>query len=478
VRRESLGVNAIAVTTARLLVPVLNLALVVSIARLDGISVLGRYTVLVTLFAILENLKSLGLTSLLVRDLAAKGTDSLAQYASLVRIGLWGAVLCVPAMTVVAWRGTRFDLSEAAVAAVLGLGLFPSAYALANDALFLALGRASLSTAIALGENLLRLIAALLVVHIFHGGMLWLIVAYVATRSLAALAGGLLLRRHLQLRPPAVCAKVTRAMIRQAPEFLSIFVAPILLFKMDVVLLALLRGDHAVGVYSAAMRLISVCLILPDGFMTASFASLSLLAHARDRHPFQDLINGTMNMLGSSLALLAACIAMFGGMVLRLLYGTRFDAAVPVLQLLGWALIPFAINRALGDALVARGKQRELACLVLISTIVSVIFYSVLITRFSYMGAAWAFNLSILFFASLSVWYACTKSGVAGLGAPLRTLTMCGAGLGCSFLPGSALKITLLVAIALTAALNLAISTAGLLRARRSKQYRIAPSYS
>ena len=51
----SLGANAFAVTAARLLVPALNLVLVVGIARLGGVESLGRYTVLVTLFLILEN---------------------------------------------------------------------------------------------------------------------------------------------------------------------------------------------------------------------------------------------------------------------------------------------------------------------------------------------------------------------------------------------------------------------------------------
>src|SRR5581483_8073755 len=145
----SLSANALAVTAARLLVPALNLALVVGIARLGGVESLGSYTVLVTLFLILENVKTLGLTSMLVRDVAADAHAALAVYSSLVRISLIGAVLCVPIMVGGATFANGVHPASVLPASIMAFGLFPSAYALVNDALFLALGRARYSTAIA-----------------------------------------------------------------------------------------------------------------------------------------------------------------------------------------------------------------------------------------------------------------------------------------------------------------------------------------
>jgi len=443
----SLSANALAVTAARLLVPALNLALVVGIARLGGVESLGSYTVLVTLFLILENVKTLGLTSMLVRDVAADAHAALAVYSSLVRISLIGAVLCVPIMVGGATFANGVHPASVLPASIMAFGLFPSAYALVNDALFLALGRARYSTAIALGENLLRLTASLVIVFLFHGGILWLAAIYAFTRMAAAAAGHWVIRNRLHLRPPKACMKMIGETLRQAPAFLTIFVSPIVLFKMDVVLLGIVRGDYEAGIYGAAARLLSVCLILPDGFLTASFATLSRLLGSGALLAFRELIERTIQGLGAGLTGVAALGCVAGRFFLVGLYGHEFSSAVPLLELLLWSLTPFAINRALGDALVAQGRQDLLARIVLAGTAASIVLYLVLIHFFGSIGAAWAFLLSSTLFCCISAIFVCRRLDIARLAPVIRTMGVAIVGLGASLLPDSAVRLGLLLLV-------------------------------
>src|SRR6476659_3117196 len=91
-----LKANMAAVVLARLVVPLLKIALVVSIARSRGAGSLGEYTFLITVFVLLEQLKSFGLPMLIVRDVARDENAALSNHASLVRLGLYGAVAGVP----------------------------------------------------------------------------------------------------------------------------------------------------------------------------------------------------------------------------------------------------------------------------------------------------------------------------------------------------------------------------------------------
>jgi O-antigen/teichoic acid export membrane protein len=393
---RSLRFNAASVLAARLLVPALNLALVVSIARRLGAAELGRYTLLVTAFLVVERLASLGLPTLLVREVARRPAAAPSYHRSLVRIALGGALAATLATALVVLASGGRGPGPAAL--VMAAGLFASAYALANEAVFLALGRAHLSTLVASVENGLRVLLSLAAVLAFGGGVLALAVVFVLTRVLAAALGTSLVRGRLGLAAAAPERGRTATMLRAAPQFLLIFALPILLFRMDVMALSVLAGDYALGIYAAAMRLVSVCLIVPDSLMTATFAFLSRLA-GQDDAASRALVGRAVRVM--VLVLVPATLGglLLGPGLLRLLFGAEFAAAGEILRVLVFALLPFALNRALGDTVVAHGHQRELSRAIVATTLASLPVYAVLVSGHGGAGAAWGlvFSVYVLF---------------------------------------------------------------------------------
>lgn len=423
IRYRSLRSNALSVLTARLAVPVLNLALVVSIARRLGIVELGQYTLLVTAFLLLENLKSLGLPTLLVREVARDRANAGAYYRGLIRIGLVGASVCLLGMLLTSrWF---FDSAMLVPMIVVLIGLFPSAYVLANDSVCLALGNAQYSALITTAENMVRLVLSLASILVFHRGVLSLMIVYAVTRLGAAIAGGFVVRRKLKLIQGPAETPVTRAMLKSAPEFLTIFAFPILLFRLDVILLGMIGGDYAVGIYAVAIRLISVCLIIPDSLMSASFAFFSRATGAADQNEFHVLVQRSIRWMALLLFPVTLGGLLLGPAAIHLLFGHRFDASTEVLKVLVWALVPFAVNRAMGDALVARGYQRTVAKLIAFTLLCSVPFYLFAIPAYGATGAAWGLVFSVGLLCGLTALQAVVrvriaeKLGVAAVLVPL-----------------------------------------------------------
>jgi O-antigen/teichoic acid export membrane protein len=396
---RSLRFNAGSVLAARLLVPALNLALVVSIARRLGAAELGRYTLLVTAFLVIERLTSLGLSTLLVREVARHPAAGPSYRRGLVRIGLGGAVAVTLATSLFTLGSGHQELGPAAL--VMATGLFASAYALANDAVFLALGHSHLGTLVASVENGLRVFLSLVAVLAFGGGILALAVVFALTRALAAALGTRLVFGRLGLPAVAHEPGCTATMLRAAPEFLVIFALPILLFRMDVVALSVLGGDYAVGIYAAAMRLISVCLVVPDSLMTATFAFLSKFA-GQDEAAARALVGRAVRWM--VLLLVPATIGglLLGPDLLRLLFGAEFAASGGILRVLVFALLPFALNRVLGDTVVAHGHQRELSRAIVATTFVTLPAYAVLVPAHGGTGAAWGFVFSVYILFALT----------------------------------------------------------------------------
>jgi O-antigen/teichoic acid export membrane protein len=356
---------------------------------------LGQYSFLVTLFVLAENLKSCGLTSFLTREVARQGSPALVYYPSLVRFGLVGA-LAMAAVLVAVTAAASHSAEMVQAALVISAGLFPSAFCLAGDALFLALQKSQYSMYITVGENVLRLMVSLAVVLAGFRGVLPLAVVYAATRGLAAFVQQRVIRRHSEIVIPAYSPEAMRNLVRHAPSFLVVFVAPLLLFKMDVVLLGSLAGDYQLGLYSAAMRLIAVYLIVPDGIMTATFVLLSKYAGAGAWPEFRRLAARTAHYLSLGLLPVTLGTCFLAPWLLRLLFGRKFDSAIPMLQILAFALTPYAMCRALGDTLIARQKQTRLAVVIVTSIALSSVAYVVSIRLYGAQGASWAFLISTM----------------------------------------------------------------------------------
>lgn len=397
-----LGANAAGVLAARLLVPAANLLLLVTLARALGVEALGRYTLLVTAFGVLESVKSLGLGTLVTREVAAAGASGLAHAAGLVRIGAAGALLAAPVLVLVAALSAGASPALLLAAAVISLGLFPSAVATANDAVFLALGRARVSALAAAAENAFRLAGSVLVVVLAGGDLILLAAVYAAGRGVAAGVGWAVLRRDgLGLgRPGPGCV---RRMLARAPEYLAIFALPIALFRLDVFLLSWLQGDEAVGTYAAAMRLVTLVLIVPDSVLTALFALLSRVAGGGDRAELERLVQRAARAIGVAVAPLAVAAMVAAPWIVQLLYGPRFAASAPVLRTLMWAPVLFALSRTLGDGLVAAGKARSVAGVVLAVFAVGVPLYAALIRARGAPGAALGFVLCMALLCALSL---------------------------------------------------------------------------
>jgi O-antigen/teichoic acid export membrane protein len=468
--RRSLPFNAVSVLAGRLAVPALNLALVVSVARELGAAGLGRYTLLVTAYLILERLASLGLPTLVVREVSRSEHAAGAWYRGLVRIGLGGAAVTIVAAAAIASGSPTHELVAPAI--VMAVGLVASAYALANDALFLAFRSAHLSTFVAAVENGARVGLSLLAVFLLHQGVLALAVVYVATRALGALLGNVLLRRHLGLTPARHDPALTRSMLRAAPEFLTIFALPILLFRLDVMMLALMTDEYTVGLYAVAARLISVCLIVPDSVMTAGFAFLSSASGSRGERELRELVARTTRWMVLLLVPLTLAVLLVGPVALRMLFGDEYLPSGDILRILAWSLLPFALNRLLGDTLVARGRQRAVAQMIVVTLVASVFFYTVLIAALGPHGAAWALVLTALFLFALTARLTALQLSVAQTeGAALALAPVAMAMTVFALGSGARAGLAWLIAILCVAAMgHAAVGELRLVRAHRSPE--------
>lgn len=129
-------------------------------------------------------------------------------------------------------------------------------------------------------------------------------------------------------------------------------------FKVDTLLLSLLRSNAEVGIYGAAYKLIEILLAFPGFFINAVFPVLNRYVVNKDRR-LRPLVQQSFEVLFMLSVPMAAGAVAIGGPLMQLVAGSEFAGSGLALQLLAPALVfNFAVF-LFGNMIVALNKQKS-----------------------------------------------------------------------------------------------------------------------
>ena len=187
--------------------------------------------------------------------------------------------------------------------------------------------------------------------------------------------------------------------IKSTPLAIGIILSAIY-FRVDVVMLKLMREDEVVGWYSAAYKLIEVFTVIPSSILLILFTSLVKDYHT-DIFKFKDkLCKCFLTYLFFGI-FFSAFLSIFSEKIISIIYGNSYLPSVFALQILSWALMFIFINYLLSHALISAGKEKINTIYLLIITVINIGINLLLIPKYGHKGAAWATLISEIFLTIL-----------------------------------------------------------------------------
>ena len=164
--------------------------------------------------------------------------------------------------------------------------------------------------------------------------------------------------------------------------------------RIDQVMLRQMSPATELGMYAAAARLSEVWYFVPVALGTALLPAL-VASHAdRERHDRR--LQVALDVALWSAIGIALAVTFLGGIVIAVLYGSRFEGAADILRLQLWAG-PFVFMGVIsGRALLAQGLQRVEALRYVVGAPLNVGLNLLLIPRFDGAGAAVATLISYI----------------------------------------------------------------------------------
>ena len=366
-----------------LLFSLLSIRLATNYLGLEGY---GDYAIVLTVSTLVFAFAEMGLTVLLAREIASQPDreDEIAGAVLFLRL-ISAAAVMVLSFAVVPFLPYSAAVREGLLIAIAGslvglVSVFPNAFFQVR----LRLERAALI------EVFLRLTALLLmvVVVVLDLGFLAFVACTAAAWALSLGLSFYLLRPFWKPHLRAAWPEVRQVFVRAVPVGL-VAVLGLLHFKVDALMLSLLKPPEDVGIYTISYSVIEQTLVVPTLLMAAVFPILSRFVAARDPSA-ADVVDKTFRFLALLGIAASASVFVLAAPLVHILSNEDFDQSVTVLRILAFALIPLFATVAFTNLLVAMDSLRLVVLASAFGIVVNVALNLYLIPAYSTTGAAGA----------------------------------------------------------------------------------------
>ena len=380
-----IAANLVAILSSDVMNRATTFVLYALVARHLGVHEFGQMSLALSLFYTFQVLAAAGLKTLVTREVAKDRTET-GRYlvnGSLVAVAASG--LAIGALfAFVAVMGYAPDTS--AVILLLALGLLPFALSSVFEAIFQAWERMHYIAYANAPANLARIVLGFTFLQ-FGFGLPSLIATMMLAQVGLALVEWWLICRHI-IRPTlAVDVPFAARIVRAATTFLGIDVLIAFATSLHLILLSKLADETEVGVYSAALQLLTPIQLVLQSIVQSVFPLM-----CRHVSPGFDALRILAERVTALLLAMALPVAVglffLAEPVLLLLYAQRdFVQSAQLLQVAVWGLIPTAMMSVLGCVLMATGREQLTLRMVVAHTVGNLLIGLVAIGHFGALGA-------------------------------------------------------------------------------------------
>lgn len=380
---KRIAANTIFLILGRVFGLLLQILIVAFLARYLGVSGYGKYAFVFAYLSFFHILCNLGINTILVREISRDKSlaPALIGHGILIRIFL-SVISFSLAFLIITLLNYPLDTTKAVY--VLSLILLFSAFQ-TPELIFQVYLKSQYSVLINLGNKLL--ISALIVFAISQQQTLIFIIWMFVISNLVLVVAIITFSRKFVKPKFTFNPKTLKWIARESwPVALSaIFIT--IYFKIDTIMLSLMKGDEAVGYYNAAYAIMSNLIFIPAAYAASIFPVIS--------DYFKSSTDSLVKIFKRSFKYLSslALPIVVGGVILSkriiiFIYGEQFSPSIKAFQILIFAAGIIFISNLVSTNITAIHRQRINMWFGLVNVVLNISLNLLLIPRWSYIGAS------------------------------------------------------------------------------------------
>lgn len=391
--------------TAKIVSKVFLVALFIIIARTVGVIGIGAYAYAFSLAGIFVALANFGVPQLMVRSLAREPQHAafILQNLLVVRSIIFCALFALYGAGIHFLHfGKNYDQS---FLLLVGAGVFVQFFSLAPRALFTSFEKLGFESLLMVMEAVLLLMGGI-IVYAAHFGLRGFGLSFVLTETVVVVVSLVWVKKHFipSGRQP-LSLPFCRTFYRRAIPFAIMGLFSIAYSRFDTILLAVLRSEVSVGLYSAAHKVLEAPIFIPMAVATALYP-VFVRIHKEQGQRLAQLFSRVYKVLLAVGFAIAIFTTLSSTYIIQLLCGSGFEDAAPTLMIIIWVAVMQFGDMLLGTALYACDKEWEVTGSIVVCTILNIVVNLLAIPRLSHNGAALALLLSEVASFGLQAYFA------------------------------------------------------------------------
>lgn len=170
--------------------------------------------------------------------------------------------------------------------------------------------------------------------------------------------------------------------------------------RIDQIMLGQMLGSEAVGIYSAAVQVSEMFYFVPVAIVASVFPSI-IKAKRENEDSYYVGLQSLFSLLVIIALSISIIVSFFSDWLMPLLYGAGYSTAGPVLTLHIWSSLFVFLGVASGKSLIVEGYQIDVLLRTISGAILNVIMNLILIPKFGVVGAA--FSTLVSYFVSVFI---------------------------------------------------------------------------
>lgn len=381
---RKIAYNSVISAGARAIGLVLSLTTIGFITRYLGQTGFGHYSTVLAFLFFFTVLADLGLYSICVREISRPGADEVKIASNAFTLRFFGGLFIFAlAPLVVFFFPYPSQIKLGVLIGAVGFWL------MSNQQVLMGIFQKYLRMdKVALGELLGRGIQLGLVIFFVQQkmGFLFIISAIVAGSLINFLLVFWFSRKYVRVSFQFDFS-FWKELLKESLPLAVAIVFTVIYFKLDTIMLSLMKPAADVGIYNLAYKFLESLLFFPAMFVGLIMPLMSKYAFSA-RKKFKETVQSTLNVLLIITIPLIIGTLFLSKQVVLLIAGEDFELSAGVLNILIIAAGIIFLGVLFSNVVISLKKQKSLIYIYGIGAVINLIANFIFIPRYSYYGAA------------------------------------------------------------------------------------------
>ena len=395
--------NTVSLLAGHIISKLFSLACIIFLARRLGVDSFGTYGTITAYLALFSAFADNGLSTLTVRDLSQ---DHRRAEELCIHDGLLRFLFSIPAYAVLLCSGYFWWGNEYSMLFLMacGLFLFPEAVRKLGTSMLSGIERMDIVAVLNVISTIFRyipFIVAILIGKSLETAFLLLVISWSVMAGLWLLG----VKRYClrRWRSPVHFSMLWQRM-SQAFPFGVMFILSIIYFKADILMLARMQGNAAVGFYEGAYKFIEASMFIPASLVHVLLPVMSK-TFVTDKDSYATIYFHATRLLATSILPVIIGISFFSKDIITFVYTEDYSPSAPALSLLIWVLFIIFLNAPIGNVIATSDRMKAFLPFALGNTLLNILLNVVLIPRYSFLGASFTTVLTECTGFIIQLWF-------------------------------------------------------------------------